>query len=191
MAGIIRPGSGFLYMKVGTHARESLEEIIARKTKEIEDAGYAMWGYGGSTCHPVTMVQPFARTYMERAGAIYLCMQRVDSKHFAEPVRANQCSTDGITWKDIPTEVNVRGSRYALVIQDLRQQEFDVSLGHSSVAIGHSTGIAGDSYVQGRVDKACLEASAGIDSTDGNSPGRVHIGLVARIVEPYAVFVKN
>jgi hypothetical protein len=36
-------------MKVGTHAQESLEDIIARKSKEIDDAGYAMWGYGGKT----------------------------------------------------------------------------------------------------------------------------------------------
>ena len=191
MAGIIRPGDGFLYMKVGTHARESLEEIIARKTKEIEDAGYAMWGYGGNTCHPVTMVQPFARTYEERAGAIYLCMQPIESKHFAEPLRATKCSTDGMAWEEIPAAVNVRGSRYALVIQNLRQEAFDVSLAHSSVAVGHCAGRAGDSYVQGRVDKACLEAGVGIDITDNDSPDKVHIGLVARIVKPYAVFVKD
>jgi len=50
MSSILSPGQGVLYMKVGTHAQEPLEEIIKRKTKEIEDAGYAMWGYGGSTC---------------------------------------------------------------------------------------------------------------------------------------------
>ena len=54
-----RPGDGILFMKVGVHARESLEDIIERKDKEIRDAGYALWGYGGSTCHPSTMVQPF------------------------------------------------------------------------------------------------------------------------------------
>ena len=58
MSKIIEPGSGLLYMKVGTHARETLEDIIRRKTKEIEDTGYAFWGYGGNTCHPRTMVQP-------------------------------------------------------------------------------------------------------------------------------------
>lgn len=54
------PGTAILYMKVGTHANEGLEAIIARKQREIEEAGVAFWGYGGSTCHPTTMVQPFA-----------------------------------------------------------------------------------------------------------------------------------
>ena len=38
MSEIIHPGAGLLYMKVGTHAREGLEEIIARKRKEIDDS---------------------------------------------------------------------------------------------------------------------------------------------------------
>ena len=84
MSGIIKPGQGLLYMKVGTHARESLEDIIARKTKEIEDAGLAFWGYGGNTCHPQTMVQPFARKFERQGGVIYLCMQPMESKHFAD-----------------------------------------------------------------------------------------------------------
>ena len=36
MTSIIHPGAGILYMKVGTHAREPLGEIIARKKEEIE-----------------------------------------------------------------------------------------------------------------------------------------------------------
>ena len=188
---LIKPGDGFLYMKVGTHACEDLADIIARKTKEIEDAGFAMWGYGGSTCHPVTMVQPFARRYEERSGAIYLCMHAMESKHFAEPIRATRYSADGTGWKPIPESVNVRGSRYALIIQDLREEEFEVSLAHSMVAVGYSAGRAGDSYIRGRVDKACLEAKVGIEVTDGNGLDAERIGLVARIVKPYAVFVKD
>jgi hypothetical protein len=42
MAPIIKPGEGLLYMKVGTHAQETLEDIIARKTREIENAGFAL-----------------------------------------------------------------------------------------------------------------------------------------------------
>ena len=188
---LIKPGDGFLYMKVGTHACEDLEDIIKRKTKEIEDAGFAMWGYGGNTCHPVTMVQPFARQYERKSGAIYLCMQQMESKHLAKPVRASKYSTDGIKWKDIPEAVNVLGSRYALTIADLRPEAFDVSLAHSRVALGYSKGRAGDSYVRGRVDKACLEAKAGIEAASSDCVDGVHIGLVARIVEPYAVFLKN
>ena len=74
MSDILKPGRGLLYMKVGTHAQESLEQIIERKTREIEQAGFAFWGYGGGTCHPQTMVQPFAKDYERRGSLIYLCM---------------------------------------------------------------------------------------------------------------------
>jgi hypothetical protein len=190
MASILKPGEGFLYMKVGTHARETLEDIVARKRKEIEEAGYALWGYGGSTCHPLSMVQPFARDYVKKAGRIYLCMQPMDSKHFAEPLRASKMSIDGVAWEEIPAPVNCKGSRYALVIKDLRQEHFDISLQRTKVAIGNSMGRAGDAYIAGRVDKACLEAQEGVEVGQDDEK-RIHIGLVAEIVDPYAVFLKD
>src|SRR6266851_9530713 len=126
MSEIIKPGAAILFMKVGTHALEPLEKILERKTKEIEDAGVAFWGYGGNTCHPQTMVQPFARSFEERGATVYLCMHRMDSHHFAPQVRADEYSTDGITWTQILPAINVVGSRYALVIKNLHREEFDL-----------------------------------------------------------------
>jgi hypothetical protein len=190
MAPIIKPGEGLLYMKVGTHAQETLEDIIARKTREIENAGFALWGYGGNTCHPISMVQPFAREYERRGGVIFLCMQPMDSKHFAVPVRAEEFSVDGIKWQKIPDAINVLGSRYALAIKNLRREDFDLALARTKVAIGNSMGRVGSRYVAGRVDKACLEVTQeGV--TESRGEPSVHIGLVAEIVDPYAVFVRN
>src|SRR6202049_5017054 len=121
MSPIIKPGAGLLYMKVCPHAREKLEDIVIRKTKEIERAGVAFWGYGGSTCHPQTMVQPFARSFEQRGQVIYLCMQPMESSHFAEPIRAADFSVNGIDWQPIHLAINVRGSRYALAIKNLRK----------------------------------------------------------------------
>ena len=190
MASILKPGDGFLYMKVGTHAQETLQDIIERKRREIEEAGYALWGYGGNTCHPISMVQPFARDYVRRSGRIYLCMQPMVSMHFAEPIRASRFSIDGVDWQEIPAAINCRGSRYALPIKDLRQEDFEINLPRTRVAIGNSTGRSGDAYIAGRVDKACLEAQEGVDA-DGDDDKRIHIGLVAQIIDPYAVFVKD
>lgn len=187
MTDIIQPGTGILFMKVGTHAQETLEDIIARKTKEIEDAGYALWGYGGNTCHPQTMVQPFAKSFEQRGGAIYLCMQEMESKHFAQPLHADQFSVDGTTWQDIPPAIRVLGSRYALAIKGLRHEEFDLPLIRTRVAIGNSRGRLGHRYIRGRVDKACLEVT---DASASDGPS-IHIGLVAELVEPYAVYVRN
>ena len=191
MNEIIKPGAGILFMKVGTHAQETLEEIIKRKTEEIEKAGYALWGYGGNTCHPQTMVQPFARTFEERGQTIYLCMQEMVSKHWAEPVRADQYSEDGTTWKDIPPEIGVRGSRYALVIDQLERQMLELPLAMTRVALGNSQGRSGDRYIRGRVDKACLEVVRNVPDNTGAKDNMVQINLVANLIRPFAVYVRN
>ncbi|HUY08602.1 MAG TPA: hypothetical protein VMW80_04020 [Candidatus Dormibacteraeota bacterium] len=190
MAQIVKRGAGLLYMKVGNHAQESLTDIIRRKTAEITQAGYALWGYGGNTCHPLKVVQPFAKSYAQRGEVIYLCMQPMDSKHFAEPVRAKEFSGDGLHWEEIPPSINVLGSRYALTVADLRPEEFDLPLARTRVALGTCQGRLGSDYVAGRVDKACLEV-LGEEAVEPDDRSVVHIGLVARIVEPYAVFVRN
>jgi hypothetical protein len=190
MSSIIKPGSRILYMKVGSHASEPLDKILERKIKEIEDEGVAFWGYGGGTCHPTTMVQPFARAIQEQGGPIYLCMQPMESKHFAPSVRAEEFSIDGINWKPIPAGINVKGSRYALVIKDLHSEKLELLLTQTRVALGNSAGAIGSKYISGRVDKACLEI---VDSLPDPQSGQksVNIDLVAQIVEPYAVFVRN
>jgi hypothetical protein len=174
-------------MKVGTHAKESLDDIIERKSREIKDAGFALWGYGGNTCHPETMVQPFARTHYRDGNVIYLCMHPMDSNHFADQIRADDFSINGSDWKDIPGAINVLGSRFALAVKDLRPEEFELPLENTRVAIGRSRGASGSRYIKGRVDKACLEITADT-ATSGPT---IHIGIVAELVEPYAVYVRN
>ncbi len=189
MTEILRPGSGFVFMKVGTHAGEDLDDIIVRKRKEIADEGYALWGYGGNTCHPLSTVQPFARDFVKRNGVIYLCMQPMTSRHAAPPARAKEMSGDGISWEPVPQGINVVGSRYAMAIRDLHSEEFDLALADTRVAVGMSAGRRGDRYITGRVDKGCLELVGDNDGPD-TSEAHVRIGLVARLVEPYAVLVR-
>lgn len=189
MTEILSRDTGLLFMKVGTHAQEPLDAIIARKSKEIRDAGYSLWGYGGTTCHPRTMVQPFARSFEVNGGKILLCMHEMDSKHYAPQVRADEFSVDGLIWKSVHPAINVLGSRYALVIKNLHKESFKLLLDKTVVAIGNSQGRIGSQYIQGRVDKACLtivegEASAKEDQSK-------QIDLVAEVVAPYAVFLKN
>ena len=131
--------------------------IIDRKRREIDDAGYALWGYGGNTCHPLTMVQPFARDFVQRDGIPSTsCMQPMASKHFASS-RGPESSADGIDWDVIPPAINVLGSRYALAIGDLEQTEFDAPARADPSRSAPSVGRRGDQLHPGRVDKACLE----------------------------------
>lgn len=191
MSEIIKPGEDILFMKVGTHANESLEEIIERKQAEIDAAGFALWGYGGNTCHPLTMVQPFARSAVEQGNHIHLCMEPMESKHFAVTERATKFSVDGVNWEEIDPAISVIGSRYALAIKDLKQQEFELPLAQTQVAVGNSKGRRGDRYIQGRVDKACLEVVGPPDAPEDPEGKIVPIGLVAEVVDPYAVIVRD
>lgn len=193
MSSIIRPGAGILFMKVGTHAQESLPEIIRRKSQEIEETGYAMWGYGGNTCHPRTMVQPFAEACEQRHSPIYLCMREMESRHFAEPLRAEQFSVDGSEWQPIPDTINVRGSRFALVLEDLREEEMSLPLAKAAVAIGLSKGRAASRYIRGQVDKACLEIYDSVlpGLSDQERSEEIPIKLVAKLKSPYAVFLRD
>ncbi len=187
MSELIRPGSGFIFMKVGMHAQEDLADIIARKRAEIDATGFAMWGYGGNTCHPRTMVQPFARDVAAAGDPILLCMQPMVSNHAADPVRAEEYSVDRVEWRPVPEEIAVLGSNYALCIRSLDEVEDEVSLEATRVARGNSQGRSGDQYIKGRVDKACLRL---VEPAAGERPP-VRIGLVAQVVEPYAVFLRT
>jgi len=187
----IKPGDAILYMKVGAHAREGLEDIIARKTKEIEDEGYALWGYGGNTCHPETMVQPFAKAYVKKGQTVRLLMHPMNSSHFAEQIRADEFSIDGLKWKSIPKGINVLGSRFALKIRSLHETDFDLPLHQTVVAIGNSTGRSGHKYISGRVDKACLEVLDEAPILNEEKNPNAKIGLVAELMDPYAVYLRN
>jgi len=108
------------------------------------------------------------------------------SKHFADPVRAEEFSVDGIRWQPVPDGINVLGSRYALCIKNLDEVDWKLALDQTRVAIGSSRGRRGSAYIKGHVDKACLE----VTGNSGSDPV-VSIGLVAELVEPYAVFLRN
>jgi hypothetical protein len=186
MTEILKPGDALVYMKVGTHANEPFEEIFKRKRKEIEDEGFALWGYGGNTCHPLTMVQPLARGVHDQGEIIRLVMQPMDSRHFGVSARAEMYSADSVTWVPVPAAINVIGSRFALKIANLREEELELPLSQTRVAIGPTRGRRGDRYIKNHVDKACLEVTESPED-DGVA---VEIKVVADLVDPYAVFVR-
>jgi hypothetical protein len=188
---LAKPGVPLIYMKVGTHAGENLDDIIARKQKEIEDAGIAMWGYGGGTCHPRTMVQPFAEEFASRNTPIVLVMEAMNSNHFAEPLPATDYSVDGLNWRPVPRGVVVKGSRFALVLKNLRREEFKLQLAQTEVALGNCKGRVGSRYVRGRVDKACLTVTEAAELANDIENREAPISLVAELVAPFAVFVRG
>lgn len=179
-------GDNIIFMKVGIHAGETLEDILERKRKEIEDEGFAMWGYGGNSCHP-SRVQPFAES---AGGRVKLVMQEINSKHFAEQIRASKYSADGgLSWETVPSGIKVLGSKFALCLRSIDDVDYVLDLAATRVPVGLSEGRAGNDYLKGHVDKACL---AIVSDPSPLAPGApVQISLSAPLVAPYAVLLRD
>ena len=184
---LLKAGDAFLYMKVGVHANESLEDIIQRKRSEIEQAGVAFWGYGGSSCHPLTAVQPFVKEVTAHGTKVRLLMQEITSRHFADGL-AREYSADGKNYQPIPAGIKVLGSRYALVLKNLDSIDFQLALSDTTVGVGRLVGSPGDRYIRGHVDKACLVYAPGANLAAGGPP--INLGLTGDLAAPYAVLLR-
>jgi len=177
-----------VFMKVGRHSGEDLKPIIARKMEEFEQTGMIFWGYGGGTMHPIQRVQPFARMMIEQGVGLTLVMQPIDSHHPDRQVVATEYSRDGAHWEPIPRGIEVRGSRYALVLGEILPGDLEIDLAQYRVGAGPSAGRIASDYVQGRVDKACLQRAE--SPAGGAEPHIITVAYAARLNEPYAVLLK-
>jgi hypothetical protein len=166
-------------MKVGYHGTETWGTIIDRKRAEERESGYALWGYGGATCHPQRQVQPFAS-----GRDVSLVGVPTSSRFVASGKRAKQFSIDGNMWRDLIPGQIVLSSRYALCLGNLRIASGEIPFGGYEIAVGPSVGTRLSEYLRFRCDKAC----ASLMSTSVSDPRPVC--LVADIVEPYAVLVR-
>lgn len=177
-----------VFMKVGRHAGETFEEILARKRQEYAAAGRIFWGYGGGTMHPLTRVQPFAQMTVVQGERISIVMQEIVSNHPDTEVFAKEYSRNGVTWERIPEGVHVRGSKYALILDELRDGDLNINLGDYEVAAGPSEGKRAEEYIRGRVDKACLRRVRQKDASESESVIPVHVA--AHLTDPFAVLLR-
>ena len=178
-------------MRVGNHAGETFDSILERKRREFEEAGKIFWGYGGTTLHPIKHVQPFAKLWVVQEGSIRIVMEPIDSKANPDVLPANEFSVDGVNWEPIPTGIEVTGSRYAIVLDEITPGQLDLDLSDFEVGIGPSRGRNAAQYVKGRVDKGCFVSKQSSEN-DANTPPRlVSIGFQARLSDPYTVMLRH
>ena len=185
---LVCAGSGIIFMKVGVHARETIDDIVKRKQDEYSRAGKIFWGYGGNTCHPRTIVQPFAREFEKAGKPVHLVMHKMDSKHSALPELAKEYSEDGVDWYPVPSGIEVRGSRFGMVIGGLTEEEFDINLQKAVVSVGPSRGKLASDYLRGQADKGCFELVENESEFDENALKQIDIS--SPLVPPYAVFLR-
>jgi len=179
----------FIFMKVGNHAGEDWDAILKRKRKELVDSGKIFWGYGGTSCHPINQVQPFARLTLKEQGQIGLIMESIDSHAGSIEVKAQEYSSDGITWEPIPDGILVTGSRYALILGKIEPIDLEVNLADFEVGVGPSRGKIADEYLKGRIDKACLKRrESGLVEIEP----KIHkISFTANLIDPFAVLLRT
>ena len=106
---------------------------------------------------------------------------------------ASEFATDGTKWEPLPPGISVHGSRYAVVLDDIKPVRLDLDLGKFEVGIGPSRGRNAAQYLRGRVDKGCLVAAEPTESTDSEADtGRppLVIEIQAHVVHPYAVMLR-
>ena len=180
----------FVFMRVGNHAGEGFESILERKRQEFEDAGKIFWGYGGTTLHPIRHVQPFAKLRVQQRGSISIIMEQINSKADPDILPAREFSADGVHWEKVPDGICVTGSRYAIVLDEIKPGELDLDLAKFQVGIGPSRGRNAADYVKGRVDKGCFVAADPTDEGTDTTGRVVTVQFQARLLEPYAVMLR-
>jgi hypothetical protein len=188
MSEILAQNTGLLFMKVGLHAGETFEQILKRKRQEYENSGMIWWGYGGGTCHPTRTVQPFASIKIEEGSKIYIVMEEIASHHPPSTLVATEYSIDGINWQDVPKGIQVRGSRYAVVLDEIKDGDLSLDLMDYQVAVGQSTGKSAAKYIGGRIDKACITWTSQRPQIEATAVKK--ISHFAEIKKPYAVFMR-
>lgn len=181
----------FIFMRVGNHAGESFDSILERKRREFEDSGRIFWGYGGTTLHPIRHVQPFAKLRVQEGDSINIVMEYIDSKADPDVLPASEFSVDGVKWSPIPPGIRVTGSRYAIVLDEIKSGDLDLDLAKYQVGIGPSRGRNAAGYVRGRVDKGCFIAADPADGNPDTQERLVKVQFQARLLEPYAVMLRS
>lgn len=174
-----------IFMKIGSHAQESLESIVERKQKEEQDCGVFYWGYGGTICHPINQVLPFVREISKSSSRIPLLMNFTPSPFEGNSSKSTEYSVDNKTWQMLPLLANVTGSRFALVCKKLQIVEAKIDISQYAVGIGPSKGRPLSQYLSGRVDKACA-----IRQINQSEERLLKISFCADIVPPYAVLLR-
>ncbi len=117
-------------------------------------------------------------------------MEEIYSHHRPTRKVATHFSNNGIDWSLIPDGIEVRGSRYAIILNEINEGDLDLDLSHYEVGYGPSRGKVASNYIKGRVDKACIEKIHGLDSGATTSADIKKITHLGKIVKPYAVLVK-
>ena len=176
-----------VFMKIGYHGDETLDEIIDRKMREERSCGVIFWGYGGTICHPLNQVSPFVRSAKEQGYKVKLIFSVTPSKFHKERHNARYYSADRKIWQSMPNGSLITSSAFAITCRNFRKVNYKVDISKYKVAIGPNKGKNLHEYLSYRTDKAC----AVYNPQTGKACHLIPVTFEADVVFPYSVFCSS
>ena len=200
------PKDAFIFMKVGPHGRENLDQIIERKKRELKEEEMTLWSYGKTgPLHPTTQVQPFAEERVEKLEFDYIevLMEEIEAPPrygaVAGTAKSYSVRNNKKGCKDIPEGVCTGAPEHALVLGEINRCDLELDLRDYVVGIGDKKETPASHYLAFRgmkeqtcrkrgADKGCLvKASSRYGGPDAPK-AIVPIKYRARLLCPYSVF---
>lgn len=171
-----------IVMKVGPHSDMSLDEIIKSKKEEEIGNGVHYWGYSGVFCRP-NQVQNFCKESILNGNSPKLILIETKSSYNSNIGFISEYSDDNINYKKFKSPVQLQGAQFSFVAKNIRkynQFKFDDFI----VVGGKNDGKVLSSHLKFKVNK-CFAKYV------GNCKNKAISVLVADLVEPYAVWLKE
>ncbi|MCT4611832.1 MAG: hypothetical protein N4A47_00515 [Clostridia bacterium] len=172
-----------IVMKVGPHNDMSLSEIITTKKDEETLHGVHFWGYSGVFCHP-RKVQEFCKNSINKGIVPKLILIETKSTYNSDIGFINNYSEDGVNYEKFNGPVQLQGAQFSFVTKRLKKLN-NFSISNYNVVGGKNDGKSLDTHLRFRVNKSF----ATIKHENLNDEG-VEV-LVAELVEPYAIWLKE
>jgi len=105
-----------IYMSIGTHANEPINEIMDRKEKEITDCGFSLWAYSSPIAEKIT-------SFCENEDSIFVVMTVTGNPTKGEVVEAKYYKENNKSEKkEIPYKIKVtysgKSKAQALIVEE-------------------------------------------------------------------------
>lgn len=171
-----------IVMKVGPHSDMSLDEIIQSKNKEEIGNGVHYWGYSGVFCRP-KQVQEFCKNSVMNKRTPKLILIETKSAYNSDIGYINEFSVDNLNFEKFKSPVQLQGAQFSFVAKNIRRYD-KFNLDDFIVVGGKNDGKYLSEHLVFRVNK-CFGKYV------RSSRGKELSVLVADLVEPYAVWLKE
>ena len=184
---LIQPHAAIV-MKVGPHSNMTLSDIIESKQQDVLTHGVHYWWYSGVFCQP-RPTQEFCKMarekYRENPSIILI---ETKSPYKSNIGYITQYSIDNKVYVPFRAPVQLQGAQFSFVAKDIKHLETFVPAMYK-VYGGKNHGKSLLDHMRFRVNKSFAILNTSQDVSEESSAA-INV-LVAELVEPYAIWLKE